>query len=124
MQSNLQRHRFERPDSRGHFPQLLGVQQMHLLDLPQFNRFRDRRDVKALRHKDKRLDLWALRASDRAIAIQGRGAYESETIVLQSFEEYQNRQGWDVFGDARFIISFFAERHKFARFVGVWEVLG
>lgn len=77
---------------------------MRILDLIQFSRFREQRDVKVLRHKEAKWDLWDLRGSGK-------------------FEEYQNGQGWDVFGDARFVISFVAEGQKYAKFVGVWEVL-
>lgn len=77
---------------------------MKLLDLPQFKRFRDDRNVKVLRHKDSRQDLWELRRRDKA------------------FERYQNGQGWDVFGRAKHIVSFIAEGNRFAKFVGVWKV--
>lgn len=77
---------------------------MKLLELELFARFRDRRDVKVLRHKDTKLDLWAMRGT-------------------REFAKYQNGQSWDVFGSARFIFSFIAERQKFGKFVGVWEVL-
>jgi len=39
------------------------------------------------------------------------------------FERYQNGQSWDVFGRACYIISFIAERNRFAKFVGVWRVV-
>lgn len=77
---------------------------MKLLEMELFARFRDRRDVKVLRHKDTKLDLWAMRGTSE-------------------FEKYQNIHGRDVFRNARFIISFIAERQKFGKFVGVWEVL-
>lgn len=77
---------------------------MKLLEMELFARFRDRRDVKVLRHKDTKLDLWAMRGT-------------------QEFVKYQNGQGWDVFGNARFLFSFIAERQKFGKFVGIWEVL-
>lgn len=77
---------------------------MKILDLEQFGFFRDRRDVKVLRHKDTQKDLWAMRADN-------------------TFNKYQNGQSWDVFGDARYLISFIAERHKYGKFLGVWEVL-
>lgn len=89
---------------------------MHLLDLPQFAQFADRRDVKVLRHKDTKRDLWALRTADKRCAVLPN----SED---KSFDAYQRNQSWDVFSDATHIISFIAERHRFARFVGVWEVL-
>lgn len=76
---------------------------MKLLDLPFFSWVRDRRDVKILRHRDTSQDLWALRRAG-------------------AFEEYQNGQSWDVFGSARFVLSFIAERSRFAKFVGVWKV--
>ena len=65
---------------------------------------RDNKDVKVLRHKDTKLDL-------RKLFHEG------------GFEDYQNKQSRDVFGEARYIISFIAERHNYARFVGVWEVV-
>lgn len=76
---------------------------MKLSDLHQFEQFRNDRLVKVLRHKDSRWDLWELRKRGR-------------------FGHYQNRQSWDVFGSARYIISFIAERNRYAKFVGVWEV--
>lgn len=77
---------------------------MKLSDLPHFQRFRGRKDVKVLRHKETKWDLWALREAGK-------------------FEGYQNKQSWDVFGSAEFVVSFIAERNKFAKFVGVWQVL-
>ena len=77
---------------------------MKLYDLPQFEQFRNDRYVKVLRHKDSRRDLWELRKKE-------------------NFGQYQNRQSWDVFGSAHYIISFIAERNKYAKFVGVWEVI-
>ena len=76
---------------------------MKLLELEPFARFRDDRNVKVLRHKDARQDLWELRAKGR-------------------FSHYQNGQAWDVFGSARYVISFIAERNSYAKFVGVWEI--
>jgi len=78
---------------------------MKILDLPQFERFGQRHLAKVLRHKDRRLDLW-------------------DYVHKNKFRNYQNRQSRDVFSNARYIISFIAEREKYARFVGVWEVLG
>ncbi|MCK4753568.1 MAG: GIY-YIG nuclease family protein [Planctomycetes bacterium] len=77
---------------------------MKILDLPQFQRFRDDRFVKVLRHKSTKQDLWMLYRRNK-------------------FNLYQNEQSWDVFGKANYIISFIAERHKYAKFVGVWEVI-
>ena len=77
---------------------------MKLSDLHQFERFRNDHGVKVLRHKDSQQDLWELR-------IKGR------------FGHYQNGQSWDVFGSARYVISFIAERNSYAKFVGVWEVI-
>jgi hypothetical protein len=74
---------------------------MKLSDLHQFEQFRIDRFVKVLRHKDSHRDLWDLRRRGR-------------------FEHYQNGQSWDVFGSARYIISFIAERNRYAKFVGVW----
>jgi hypothetical protein len=80
---------------------------MKLLDLPQFERFRGERNVKVLRHKDSRYDLWGLR--------EQRGQ--------RAFDRYQNGQSRDVFGSAQYILSFIAEGNRLAKFVGVWEVL-
>lgn len=77
---------------------------MKLSDLRQFERFRNDHSVKVLRHKDSRWDLWGLRSKGR-------------------FGRYQNGQSWDVFGSARYVISFIAERNRYAKFVGVWEVI-
>ncbi len=77
---------------------------MKLLQLHHFQLFRDRTDVKVLRHKDSKRDLWGLHSSG-------------------SFGHYQEAQSWDVFGDARYVISFIAERNRYAKFVGVWEVV-
>ena len=93
-----------------------------MLDLEPFTRFRTQQDVKVLRHKDTRLDLWHLRACGRRRTIKGRARLEKDTELKQSFQDYQNGQSWDVFGTARYLISFIAERHKYAKLVGVWEV--
>jgi hypothetical protein len=77
---------------------------MRLLDLDQFARFRNRNDTKVLRHADAKLDLW-------------------DELRCGRFDNYQNEQGWDVFGGASFVISFIAERQRYAKFAGVWEVL-
>jgi len=77
---------------------------VNILDLQQFKEFVDHRKVKVLRHRSANQDLWGLVNSNR-------------------FTRYQNGQSWDVFGDAEYIISFIAERHKYAKFVGVWKVL-
>ena len=77
---------------------------MKLSDLPKLEQLRGRTDVKVLRHKDTRRDLWAFRRDGQ-------------------FNEYQNDQSWDVFGAATCIVSFIAERNRYAKFVGVWEVL-
>ncbi|MBE7507152.1 MAG: GIY-YIG nuclease family protein [Planctomycetia bacterium] len=77
---------------------------MNILDLEQFSSFRSNIETKVVRHKDMRKDLWELYQTGR-------------------FESYQNGQAWDVFGSARYIISFIAERDKFAKFVGAWEVI-
>jgi hypothetical protein len=76
---------------------------MQLLDLPAFSWVKDRKDVKILRHKDTSQDLWALYAHGR-------------------FGAFQEIQSWDVFGDAKFVLSFIAERQKYARFVGAWAL--
>ena len=77
---------------------------MKLSDLHQFEQLRNDRFVKVLRHKDSRRNLWELREKGR-------------------FAHYQNGQSWDVFGNARYVISFIAERNRYAKFVGVWEVI-
>lgn len=77
---------------------------MKILDLPHFKSFVGNKLVKVLRHKG-RVDLWQL-------------------IENKEFEHYQNTQSWDVFGNAGYVISFIAERHNYAKFVGVWEVYG
>jgi len=76
---------------------------MRILDLSHFLRFQGDHLVRVLRHVDGKVDLWAL-------------------FREGAFENYQNDQSGDVFGDARHIISFIAERHNYARFIGVWEV--
>ena len=77
---------------------------MKLSDLPNFQKFFCFKDTKVLRHKATKCDLWTLRRDGK-------------------FARYQSRQSWDVYGRARYSLSFIAERHRFARFVGVWEVL-
>jgi hypothetical protein len=77
---------------------------MKLSNLYQFERFSNDHSVKVLRHKDSQKDLWELRNKGR-------------------FGHYQNRQSWDVFGSAHYIISFIAERNRYAKFVGVWQVI-
>ena len=78
---------------------------MKLLDLPQFKKLNDNYAVKTVRHRDTREDLWDLYRKG-------------------SFQAYQNKQSRDVFGGAKCIISFIAARHKYAAYVGVWEILG
>lgn len=78
---------------------------MKLSQLPQFANLAARKDVRVLRHRDTQSDLWELRKSG-------------------AFDAFQNGQNWDVFGSARLLVSFIAEHNKFAKFVGVWEVLG
>ena len=78
---------------------------MKLSHLPHFADLAARDDVKVLRHRDAERDLWDVRSNGR-------------------LDHYQNGQSWDVFGGARYLISFIAERNKYAKFVGVWEVLG
>lgn len=77
---------------------------MKILDLQQFKKFVEHRKVKVLRHRSSNEDLWSIVNSER-------------------FARYQNRQSWDVFGNAEYIISFIAERNKYAKFVGVWKVI-
>jgi hypothetical protein len=76
---------------------------MNLLDLKHFQSFHDNRYVKVLRHYDSKRDLWDLFRKGK-------------------FKRYQDSQSWDVFGKATHIISFIAERHKYAKFIGVFEV--
>jgi hypothetical protein len=78
---------------------------MKLSDFPLFNWTHDRKDVKVLRHRDLETDLWERRRSG-------------------TFGDYQDWQSWDVFGHAKYIISFIAERNRYAKFVGVWQVDG
>ena len=78
---------------------------MKLLDLPHFKEFSESRLVKVLHHKSTKQKLWELYSNG-------------------GFEKYQNTQSWDVFGNAEYIVSFIAERHKYAMFVGVWKVEG
>lgn len=77
---------------------------MKLLDLNQFDSFKENRDVKVVRHKEMKFDLWELRRDG-------------------GFDRYQKNQSWDVFVNAQFLISFIAERYRYARFVGVWQIL-
>lgn len=77
---------------------------MKILDLHQFERFRNVHSVKVLRHKELSFDLWEKRETGQ-------------------FGHYQDGQSWDIFGSARYIISFIAERNRCAKFVGVWEVI-
>lgn len=77
---------------------------MKLSDLSQFRRFLGHKDVKVVRHKEAKWDLWTLRSD-------------------AEFADYQDHQSWDVYGCARYSLSFIAERNRFAKFVGVWEVL-
>lgn len=78
---------------------------MRILDLPHFARFINAKNVRVVRHRAHDHDLWQLAESGQ-------------------FTDYQDGQSWDVFGSAEFLISFIAERQRFARFVGVWQVLG
>lgn len=59
--------------------------------------------MKVLRHRDTKEDLWELRRNGK-------------------FADYQEGQAWDVFGSAKYLISFIAERNRYAKFVGVWQV--
>jgi hypothetical protein len=76
---------------------------MKMLDLEHFAPFRGDRLVKVLRHVDQGVDLWTL-------------------FRQGTFEDYQNDQSWDVFGNARHIITCIAERHNYAKFVRMWRV--
>ena len=77
---------------------------MNILDFKPFSQFAKSKKVKVLRHRSVVEDLWGL-------VREGR------------FEEYQNQQSWDVFGNAEYIISFIAERDRYAKFAGVWKVI-
>lgn len=77
---------------------------MRISDLPAMAEFRDRKDVKVLRHYSSEFDLWQRRRDG-------------------TFDAYQNSQGRPVFLGANIVISFIAERHRFAKFIGVWRVL-
>lgn len=78
-------------------------QSIRLLDLHQFAWARGHKDIKVLRHRDFVNDLWML-------------------VREGKFQKYQEGQSWDVFGSAKYIISFIAERNRYAKFVGVWQV--
>ena len=77
---------------------------MNILDLKHFSRFENSREVKVLRHRSFTEDLWGLLREGR-------------------FDEYQNEQSWDVFGSAEYIVSFIAERDRYAKFIGVWKII-
>jgi hypothetical protein len=76
---------------------------MKLSDFHLFDWTHGRKDVKVLRHRDPKTDLWELRRAS-------------------TFGDYQDGQSWDVFGRAKYVISFIAERNCYAKFVGVWQV--
>ena len=76
---------------------------MKISDLHLFDWVHGRKDVKVLRHRDPKTDLWELRRHGK-------------------FQEYQAGQSWDVFGRAHYVLSFIAERNRYAKFVGVWQV--
>ena len=76
---------------------------MKLSDFHLFGWTHGRKDVKVLRHRDSKTDLWELRRNG-------------------TFGDYQDGQSWDVFGRAKHVISFIAERNRYAKFVGVWQV--
>lgn len=76
---------------------------MKLTDLPTFSWTHGRRDVKVLRHRDAKSDLWEFRRTGQ-------------------FQNYQSTQSWDVFGRATHVLSFIAERNRYAKFVGVWRI--
>jgi hypothetical protein len=78
---------------------------MNILDLKQFQHFNHAKDVKILRHRSFDNDLWLM-------------------VDDGTFPAYQNKQDRNVFGGANYIISFIAERDRYAIFVGVWKVLG
>lgn len=76
---------------------------MKLSDIHMFDWMRGRKDIKLLRHFDRDQDLWAKHRDGH-------------------FQKYQNEQGRDVFGKAKYVVSFIAERYRYAKFVGVWSV--
>ncbi|MBA4387440.1 MAG: hypothetical protein C0404_05625, partial [Verrucomicrobia bacterium] len=53
----------------------------------------------------------------------GKGVLERTLTKDGKFGGFQNIQSWDVFGNARYVISLIAEGTRHAKFVGVWEVL-
>ncbi|WP_145080945.1 GIY-YIG nuclease family protein [Poriferisphaera corsica] len=78
---------------------------MKLLALKQFEMFDDLKAVRVLRHRTNGEDLWQLYREGQ-------------------FHEYQDVQRGDIFKGVKHFVGFIAERGKYARFVGVWEVLG
>ena len=76
---------------------------MKITDIPALNWIKGRKDVKILRHRAPYDDLWRLRRDG-------------------GFQEYQDGQTWDIFGTATLLVSFIAERNRYAKFVGVWKV--
>jgi hypothetical protein len=78
---------------------------MRLSDIHLFSWTKGRKDVKVLRHRDPSVDLWEYR----------QNGY---------FQKYQEQQAWNVFGKAQYVISFIAERNRYAKFVGVWQIHG
>ena len=63
------------------------------------------REVKMVRHADSRWDLEKVRR-------------------MGLFDDYQSRQGKDVFSNCEYIVAFMAERGTRSRFLGVYKVKG
>lgn len=63
--------------------------------------------IKLVRHKDGQRDLYNLYRYQRA-----------------EFLDYQNSQSKDVFNGVDFIVSFIGEEGVFARFIGVFKIMG
>lgn len=73
-----------------------------------YNRGLDRlARIKLVRHKDKRMDLYNLYRTDK-----------------NGFLNYQNSQSKDVFKGVDYIVSFVGEESIFARFIGVFKIIG
>lgn len=76
---------------------------MKLGDLHLLGWARGRADVKVLRHRHTAIDLWGLRREG-------------------TFHKYQDDQSRDIFGTSKYLVSFIAERNRYAKSVGVWEI--
>jgi len=65
--------------------------------------FEEPRKVKMVRHADSRWDLEKVRR-------------------MGLFDDYQSRQGKDVFSNCKYVVAFMAERGTRSRFLGVYKV--